>query len=280
MPYSDKNEHGLITIYGDTEEETISKAIWSCIPDRDIRILKPQDKETLEQAAQNSALVIIRIESETDPNFVLSRALQESRLVVADIIAVCPDNFKMPNVEVMGKGFDLCLRDKEMFSEAFKKFMRHKVATGSRRLAGLISEEEYRRVCDALSNAPASMIVFDADKRAVFVSDHYFRAYPKIAPRLIRGLSVYDSFAMMMKEEGIPDEDPRYEKLQKFWHNLEGSIEFTLDNGRTYRLKAVRLPAQRGTVVTGQNISDYQKRAKELEKQVEKLEQQLAKAGQ
>jgi hypothetical protein len=154
------------------------------------------------------------------------------------------------------------------------------LSRGARRLEAQIQEEEYRRICDALSNAPASMIVFDGDKRAVFVSDHYFRAYPKIAPRLIRGLSVYDTFDMMMREEGITREDSRYLDLRNFWHNLEGSIEFVLDNGTYYRLKAVKLPNHRGTVVTGQSISDTQRKHVKMEEKSSHLSNQLKMAMQ
>ena len=96
--------------------------------------------------------------------------------------------------------------------------------------------------------------MFDTDKRAVFVSDHYFRAYPRIAPRLIRGLRVYDAFEMMAKEENMDEDDARYARLRHFWHNMSGNVEFTLDDGKSYRLKAVDLPNKRGTVITGQRI--------------------------
>ena len=121
------------------------------------------------------------------------------------------------------------------------------------------------------------MIIFDVDKRAVFISDHYFRAYPRIAGRLVRGLSVYDAFDMMAREEGLQQEDPLYEKLQRFWYNLNDSIEFRLETGVSYRLKAVQLPSRRGTVLMGQNISGYVDKRSSLEDQATKLREELDK---
>ena len=66
--------------------------------------------------------------------------------------------------------------------------------------------------------------------------------------------------------------DPLHKELQRFWHNLQGSIEFTLKNGRTYKLKAVTLPNKRGFVVTGQNVSGYFDRAQELENRFNHLQ--------
>ena len=161
-------------------------------------------------------------------------------------------------MKVMGQGFDACVSKEDTHFIEFKQYLSSKISTGAMRLSGMIKEEEFRRLNDALSISPTSMIIFDADKRAVFVSDHYFRAYPKSAPRLIRGLRVYDAFDMMITEEGISTEDPRYEPIRHFWYNLAGSVEFTLDDGTTYRMKAFHLPSGRGTVVTGQNVSAYQ----------------------
>lgn len=178
-------------------------------------------------------------------------------MVAADLIAVADEAVSFTPLKIMGMGFDVCLYYKNIKEPAFKEFFKRRLARGNRRLAGLIQEEEYRRFSDALSCAPASIVVFDADKRLVFVSEHYYRAYPKSAHRLRRGLSVYEAFDMMSREEKFPDKDPRYEGLKKFWYSLEGSYEFTHDSGKTYRLKAAKLPNGRGTIVTGTNITDY-----------------------
>lgn len=262
MEFGKRNENALIAVYGDNEEQKINRAISLYLPDRDIRILTPEDAGTLTEAARNSVLVVIGIRDKFDKNVKLARILQEDPFVVADIIAYCYDGVNIDRMDLLGKHFDICVSSDEVQQLEFKKFLAHKITKGSKRLEGLIQEEEYRRLSDALSVAPVSIIIFDADKRAVFVSDHYFRAYPKIAPRLIRGLRVYDAFDMMALEEGIEPESDLYHRLKKFWYNLDGSINFTLEDRVSYRLKAITLPSNRGTVVIGQNITEHLQRLK------------------
>jgi hypothetical protein len=271
MAFFSNIDSALVAIYGDTPDSQIAKSITAFIPDREIRILTPQDHETLERAATHSMLIFIGLHGEGDANLRLGARLKDNRSVMADVVGFCLKDIGLTPIQVMGHGFHSCITLSDSKTPDFKNFLVQKIITGNRRLASLIQEEEYRRVCDALSCAPASMIIFDQDKRATFVSDHYYRAYPKIAPRLIRGLSVYDAFDMMMKEEKIPVHDERYARLQQFWHNLTGSIEFSLDSGTVYRLKAVHLPSRRGTVIMGQNISDYHQRNSELSQKLDKV---------
>lgn len=254
-----KTQHALITIYGDNEARNVNKTISLFSPDREIKILEPTDEDMLENAAANSVLVFIGLNGPDDPALRLGRKLQDNRMVVADIMAYDLSAEGIPYMEVLGKGFDNLIKPESTETLEFKKFLSSKIAKGIRRLEGLILEEEYRRLNDALSIVPVSMIIFDNEKRAVFVSDHYYRAYPKIAPRLIRGLRVYDAFEMMAQEEGLTSDDPRYERIRQFWLNLDGKIEFTLDDGVSYRLKAIKLPGNRGTIITGQNITNYKK---------------------
>lgn len=255
MFFSNQTDYALITIFGDNDVKAMNGAVSVCLPGTDVKILEPENAETLEQAAQNSMLVFIGISHNDDTNLKLGKVLQNNRLIVADVIAFCHEGVDLDNIEVLSKGFDGCVKSVGARTIEFKHYLSSKISKGSERLARLIQEEEYRRLSDALSLAPFSMIVFDKDKRAVFVSDHYFRAYPKIAPRLIRGLRVHDAFEIMITEEGVKPEDPRYDHIRQFWHNLNGSVEFSLDTGVSYRMKAYQLPNNRGTAVIGQNIT-------------------------
>lgn len=272
----DRTEYAMVTVYGDDAGQSISKALKSALSGKDIKLLTPGNAETLEQAAQNSVLVVIAMGAADDRNARLVDLLRDNRLVVADILAFCTADFGMTPVQLLGKGFDGSVTKSDLNDPAFARYMQNKISMGNRRLSGLVLEEEYRRVCDTLSNAPASMIVFDNDKRVVFVSDHYFRAYPRIADRLIRGISVYDAFELMAKEEGLRANEPLYEQLQAFWYGLEGSFEFTLERGPSYRLKAVKLPNRRGILVMAQNISGYHTRNEQLENKLHALEEELA----
>jgi hypothetical protein len=275
MILSDKTEYAMIAVYGDDASQTLAKTVNSSISDRDIKVLTPGNPETLEQAAQNSVLILITIKSESDPNLALAGGLKENRLVTGDLIACLTGSNALTHIEIMARGFDSVVTVKESGEPSFGRFLQSKIAVGNRRLSALILEEEYRRLSDTISNAPASMIIFDEDKRCVFVSDHYFRAYPRIADKITRGISVYDAFDLMTKEEGMPPDDPLYARLQHFWYNLEGTLEFTLDRGTSYRLKAVRLPNKRGILVMAHNISNYRARNIELENTVAALQKEI-----
>lgn len=278
MYKSENQNHHLVAIYEDAENQGVNSMISSLMPEKDTRILAPQDHDALTQAAQNSSLVIIVLENAKDQSARLVRMLKDNRMVVADVIAVVKDPKDDDLYALMAKGFDLCVSLKDCQELHFKAIFKQKVLQGTKRLSGFILEEEYRRFSDALSCAPTSVIVFDQEKRIVFVSEHYFRAYPKSAPRLFRGLSVYDAFDMMSKEEELSEDDPRYEDIRQFWYSLSGDIEFTLDNGVSYRLKAVSLPNERGAIVTAQNITEYVQQNKELKTTLDRLKKAESKA--
>lgn len=278
MFFTDKPDHSMISIYGDTQGQNLARALWSVAPDKDIKLLTPNSRETLHQAAQNSVLVLIHIQGADDKNLEIAAELAENRLIVADIVACYDDQTALDYMEILGRGFDQCLKYEDFSHPDFKAYILSKIRRGSRRLDGLILEEDYKRFSDALSNAPASLMVFDNDKRAVFISDHYFRTYPKIVGKLVRGLSAYDAYELMMREEGADPDDPKWRHVREFWYHLDGNMEFSIDGHHYYRVKASRLPGNRGTVVTGQNISDYIRQKRELEEKSIQLKKSLDKA--
>ena len=264
-------DHHLITIYGDTDQGRVNTLVSAITPEKDIRILAPKEEEILFQAAQNSSLIIVVLQNGQDPAVRLAKTLKDDRMVVSDVIAVVIDGNGLDVYEVMAKGFDLCMPFDECTELSFKSIIKQRLLQGGDRLSRIIVEEEYRRFSDALSCAPTSVMVFDQDKRIVFISEHYYRAYPQSARLLKRGLSVFDAFEMMSKEEAIDPKDPLFEKLKQFWYSLSGDLEFTLDTGVSYRIKATTLPHERGTIVTAQNITEYVRQNKELKKALQKL---------
>ncbi len=275
MIFSEDTKHALVTVYGDSPDKDIEKSILAHVTGRDIKLLTPGNFETLDQAAQNSALIFIGISSVQDTNIKLANRLKALEKVAADIIAFRLKDFEMSPVQIMKAGFRASITQEGVHNPAFKEVLEHMVSAGMKKIQDALLQEEHQRVCDALSLAPSSMIVFNAEKRAVFVSDHYFRSYPRIAARLVRGLSVYDTFEFMMKEDGIAHDDLRFDSIQKFWYTLEGQVEYTLDDGSSYRLRAVQLTHKRGTVVIGENISEDQQRTSRIEKKLQDVRSQL-----
>ena len=275
MFFTDSTDYALITIFGD-HGQAIEKTIGSALDRRNYKILTPADTDTLLAAAQNSALTIIGVSGPADPHLLQARRIKDHRSAACIILGVDHGQADLPPIQALSRGFDAYLGMDDLHDPAFKTYLTQALAEGSRRVNSLVQDVEFRRMCDALSCAPASMMIFDPDKRVIFISDHYYRAYPRIAPRLVRGLSVYDAFDLMAREEGLAPDDIRYERLQAFWHNMEGSIEFTLDNGTSYRMKAARLPSRGGTVVVGQNITDYHFRENMIVRQLDETKAQLA----
>lgn len=238
--------------------------------DKDYKLIAPTDINTLLQASRNSALVIICLDGLLPESQDYALKLQEDRQVCCDIVGI-KDTSEGLNNSLYLKGYDMFFSPEDFHDNDLKKLIMRRIGIGSMRIAQMINEEEHRRFIDALSCAPASVMVFDADKRIVFVSEHYFRAYPKSAPRLCRGLSVYDAFDMMSREEGLSQDNEIFKKVKAFWHNLNGQIEFTLDTGVSYRLTAVQLSNQRGTILTAVNISDLVDHKTQLENALQEI---------
>ncbi len=278
MPKPDQSDHHLITVYGDCDEGEVQSILNRFTPEKDTRLLCPNDENGLIQAARNSSLIVICIDDVHHRNSRLARFLQQDRNVAAAIIAILRNGEAKDPLKIVAKGFSLCIPIEQAQGKDFEKIIRNKLREGGKRLGGVLVEQEFRQFSEALSNAPFSVIVFDADKRIVFVSEHYYRAYPESAPRLIRGLSVYEAFEMMSNEERLLSNDPtELETLKRFWYSLSGDVEFTLANRQTYHAKAVPLDSGRGTIITTHNITPYLERSKGLEQMVKRLQEDVRK---
>lgn len=277
MPKADHNDHHLITVYGDWDDEIVQKTVSRLIPEKDTRILCPTDEEALAQAARNSSLILVCVDDAAHKNARLARFLKEERTVFADVIAILRKGSIEDVMKMQAKRFSVCVPLDLVDSHDFEKTIKNRLKEGGKRLSSMLVEEEFRQFSEALSNAPISIIVFDQDKRIVFVSEHYYRAYPKSAQRLIRGLSVFEAFEMMSSEEELLSNDPEdLETLKRFWYSLSGDVEFTLKNQQSYHIRAVPLSSGRGTIVTTHNITPYVERSRSLEKMIKRLQENKA----
>ena len=103
MHRTEDQDHHLIAIYGETDKQDISTLLSNILPEKDIRVLTPQNEEALLQAAQNSSLVIIVLKNEQDRNIYQANVLKEDRKVVADIMAIVIDADTPNSMKIMAK---------------------------------------------------------------------------------------------------------------------------------------------------------------------------------
>lgn len=272
-----KEEHILISFYNPGGHDELVKKLSQRLLGTSIRILTPNDNYTLEQAAQNSALIIMPLSQEEDPVIELCAKLRKNRLISADIIAL--DQYHPDNngefLDVIAMGFDDCISVKRLDHPHFKDYLTSKIHKGADRLKQVVRDEEHRRLRLALSSATVSIVVLDNERRVVFISDHYHRAYPDKAHSFLRGMSIYALFDLIAEEEGIEAGSETYLEIRDFIHKVQDSLEIELGSGTIYRLRGVHLPGQRGFVITGQNITDYIKQQRSLEEKSAQLHEAL-----
>jgi PAS domain-containing protein len=265
-------EHANITVFENPDAPVLSKRLKEILNDQSYKILLPPSFDVLKEAAQNSGLVLIDLDSLGSENLNIAHKLREDRLIVCDIGAIASEeSHDLLKNNLYLQSFDFFFSLDAFNDNEIKKIITRRLDLGSERLRKLIQDEEYRRFKEALSCAPTSVMVFDGEKRIVFVSEHYFRVYPKSAPRLCRGLSVIDAFEMMSKEEKVDQKSELYQRLREFWYTLNGEIEFSLDTGVSYRLTATPLSNHNGTIVTAVNISNYINQRTELNAVIKEL---------
>lgn len=250
-------DHLHITIFGDNQSHDIEKTVQSFFAEFNVLTITPKDAEGLKNAAENSVLVIIALYGNNDPNFALGEMLQKEPLIISDVIAIFHDGTHNDVKPIMYEGFDNCFAHETFKSEEFRKFLLFKIKKGSQRLTFRVRNHEYKRFRDALSASPGSVVVFDSDKRIVFISDHYHRAYPEAAGKIKPGLSVYEAFDIMAPYDSLAQDTADYNKAKEFWYSMNGELEIIKPDGKTYLTKATPLPDGQGTIVTTINITKY-----------------------
>lgn len=259
-----------VIIYGDTGEKEISKLMFSLIPGMNVRFVTPETREALIEESYNSAIVFVVVDDASDENIQLAAELSNLPGVVADIIALTAEQQIRQRLHMLTYDFDNIFNREILQSEDFRPIFLHKLKKGIMRLNARIQEDEYRTFRALLAVSPDAFIVFDRNKRLLFVSQHYHYTYRENSHLFVRGTPVQTIFDAAIQELGVSEDDPRYDNAYKFWSTLEGRMEFELDNGKVIRNTATPLPDNEGTIVTTTDITLYKRQEKALaEKQVE-----------
>lgn len=245
--------------------------------DAPVDVVPLASADDLCKEASDAILVIVAVRNSADWACAIPEKLSLDRDVVCSVLGIALECDLEERLRIMARGFDAVFDEDTLNSGEFKKIFANKIAKGFIRLRNRVQVAEYSRLQAALSAGAEAYIVFDGEKKLAFVSDHYRKAYPLSAGRLVRGLDVLDAFEMLCIEEGVTKGDERYEAMRRFWGSLEGQSEYTMNDGRICRVKARRLPDGQGTIVTTSDITNYKYQQKELERKSGELSDALEK---
>lgn len=265
-----------VTVFGDTRARELSKLLFGLIPGQDVRFAIPETKAALIEEVYHSAIVFILVTDPNDENIELARELSLMPGVVADIIAITPEQEIRRRLHMLTYSYDNIFNWEILSSEDFRHIFLHKLKKGIMRLNARIQEDEYRSFKGYLSVSPDAFIVFDKNKRVLFVSEHYNKVYPRSSHLFVRGAPVHVIFEAAAQETGLLPDQARYQEAKAFWSKLQGQFEFYLDSGRVLRISASPMPEGEGTIVTTTDISLYKEQERALAEKQEELEAALA----
>lgn len=267
----------FIVIHGDDDARTITKIIWSLIGASDIKLENIAEKQDIIQKSSDALLTIIAINEGDSPLVRTDIEVAENPDLIGDVMGIAREADTNRRMELLGAGFDSVFNMEMIQHPDFKQILIHKLAKARVRQTNRIMQEEYRRFRAALTASSSAFIVLDHDRRIVFVSEHYKRAYPALRSTLIRGLPVMEAFELARMEQGLMEDDPRYPPIKKFWETLNGQVEFIMDNGRIWRIKAAPLSEGQGTIITTTDISELIAQQKVIEEKSRQLAEALEK---
>lgn len=271
-----KNSVPLISIYGDTEDRELTKLIWSFIPGYDVQVSNPKTKEDLYSEAYGSAVVFVVVRDDLDENVQIAEDLSQIKGVVADIIAITPEQDIRQRLHILSAKFDAIFNLELFESSEFHKIFLHKLKKGMMRLNARLQEDEYEAFLGFLSVSADAFIVLNKQRRIFYVSEHYMQLYPNSAQSFVRGTPVQKVFEAVTQEMGVFEGDPLYKEAADFWMSLAGEHEFKMDSGTHLRMTAVALPGGQGTIVSTTNITAYKRQEIALAEKQEQLERALA----
>lgn len=276
--YEKAGEKIVILVYGDNKNKDIAKAIWSSIHGQEIEIVSIETEERLIEKAEDAHLVLIFITDNDDENINLAGKLSRDSLVCADLIAIMEKAGKDQHFKMFSKGFDAIFDLSFTNNKEISSILRHRIEKAGKRLKMYTQAREYEKFRAALDASPDSYIVLDEERRLIFVSNHYRKAYPLGAGKLRPGMGIEELYRVLATEQGIDEDDPQYPVLEEFWLRMDGEAKFKLKNGRVWRLRGRRLPENQGHIIITTDITEYEKQQTLLNEKSDELEEALGEA--
>ncbi len=270
-----KNNVPLITIYGDDTNRHFTKLVWTFIPGHDVRLANPETGDELFESAYHSALVFILVKDANDENLKIAEELSTAKGVVADIVAITPEQDIRARLHMLSAKFDAIYNLNIVSTNDFKTIFQHKLKKGVMRLQARLQEDEYETFLGFLSVSADSFMVFDRARRVFYVSDQFLKLYPKSGDTFARGTPVQKVFEAIVGEMGVGELSPQYSDVRQFWEDLAGQREIMLDNGTHLRMTAAALPNAQGTIVSTTNVTTYKQQERALAQKQAELERAL-----
>lgn len=265
----------VLGVYADGGEQKVTKTIWSLLAGRDLKIVSVDSYSMLDEQAADMVMIMIVIQGPKDPNIEIARHLTKNRDIICNIVAVTSDLQMEERMHILASGFDAIFDIGLMNHKDLKQIMLNMLDRGRIRLENRVQNEEYLRFRGALAASPDAFIVLDEHNKVFFVSEHYRRSYPKNGHLLKRGAAVRDIFDTLSAEQGILPGDPRYASSKRFWEKPNGHMDITLDNGRSWRIKATQLDGDKGSIITTTDITEYNRENSALNERSDALEKAL-----
>ena len=255
-----------MVIFGDGEDQLVSKAVWSALAGLDVRLIKAHSFPLDDGILEHSHLAIVSL-----INMANKSALKHMRGQVCNIIGVAPSSDPAQQAELMEMGCDMVLPHEYLGQPALRQILLVNIEKARERMQVRERAEEGKLLDAAIDSSPESFILFDAHHKLSYVSTHFRRAYPRNGHKLRPGIDVMEAFELGGVEHGFKEGEPRYERMREFWQRLDGQTELELDGGRIWRIIARKLPDNLGTMVTTTDITKYLRQQREIEQKSREL---------
>ncbi len=261
-----------VILHGAFASETPAACLRRAVEGQPVRLLTGLDEQTLGAELGRALLLLLPVDAGGFiPGPALAQALPRRDALAIVGVAREPGDF----AGALAAGCQLVFTYDMMGDERLVPVLQGMIQRGVARLQNRAQIEEYRRFKASLTASPDAFIVFDENRKVFFVSDHYHRAYPRCADRMVRGIDVMEAFEMLCVDQGLRPPDPQYEAMKSFWNALEGQREFTMADGRIWRVTAARLAEGQGTIVTTTDVTLYRQQKAELERKSQELNEAL-----
>lgn len=266
-----------ILIYGPGDPSRLAERISMLLLRGDMKLVHAETREEIVGAAASSRLIFLVMEEIEDSMLALVEQIRSYDLAACDIVALMPDRAESRRMSLLACGFDDLITHSMVSDDSFPSYMLHLIDKGQAALEKRQQQNEYQTFQAALVASPDSFIVFDNDRKILFLSEHYRRLYPEISGRLVRGLSAADAYVLLAGEAGIGPEDEAWHRLDEFWMTMEGQVEYRNKDGRYLRMIAVRLESNKGHIISTTDITDYKRQELALAEKQRELEIALAR---